>query len=130
MLSNVFKIITFVPRKIYNYTSSINTALEAPLAIRSKMTDFETWVTRMFGTCSSGPLFGKGAADAVEAYACEDGVCFFISCVGCTFDAFGFLANFVPGPNITQVITLPVSAGCKVFVHCCKNKTLPWKGGC
>lgn len=130
MFNKIIKVVTFIPRKIYNYTLSLNTALEAPLALSNKMTDFEKWITRMFGTCSAGPLFGKGAADAVEAYACKDGVCFVVSCVGCAFDALGFIANFVPGPNITQVITLPVSGACKVFVFCCKNKTLPWKGGC
>jgi len=124
----VYKVITFVPRKVFNYTSSLNKLLKAPLVITEKMSAFEIWCTRMFGTCTAGPLFGLGAADAVEAYACDDGICFLISCIGCGFDVIGFLTNFVPGPNITQIITLPGSAGCKVFVHACKNRTLPWKG--
>jgi hypothetical protein len=84
----------------------------------------------MFGGTSSRILFGKGASDAAVADACDDGVCFMVSCVGCGFDTLHFLASFVPGPNITTVVTLHLSAACKVFVWSCKNQTLPWKSGC
>lgn len=128
-MNKVFKVITFVPRKVYHYTKYINTALEAPLAIGDKLTTFETLVTTIFVSTSSGVLFGKGVSDAAIAYACDDGVCFIVSCVGCGFDALQFLASFVPGPNINVVITLPGSAACKTFVWACKNQTLPWKNG-
>lgn len=127
-MNKFFRVITFVPRKVYNYTKSLNTALEAPLAIGDKWTSFEKWVTKVFGSTTGGALFGKGAADAAIAYACDDGVCFVISCIGCGFDALEFLASFVPGPNITVVITLSGSVACKTFVWACKNQTLPWKG--
>lgn len=130
VFSKTLKIITFVPRKIFNYTNNINKALEAPTAIGNKMSDFEKWITKLFGTTTSSGLLARGSVDAAEAYACNDGVCFYVSCVGMMFDALGMVANFVPGPNITQVITLPGSTFCKVFVLNCKNKTLPWKGGC
>ena len=129
-MNNFIRIATFVPRKIWNVTKSINTALEAPLAIGNKWTDFEKWVTKLFGTTTAGSLFGKGAADAAIAYACDDGVCFVVSLIGCGFDTLGFIASFVPGPNITVIITLPGSAACKIFVHACKNQTLPWKKAC
>lgn len=130
MFDKVFKIITFVPRKVITYAKSINTALMAPLELKEKMSAFEVACTKMFGTTSAGILFGKGAADAAEAIACDDKVCFVVSCIGCGFDTLGFVTNFVPGPNVTQIITIPGSMCCKVFVKSCKLKTLPWKGGC
>ncbi len=93
--------VTFVPRKIY-----INTAIEAPLASGDKWTSFEKWVTKVFGSTTGGALFGKGAADGAIAYACDDGVCFVVSCIGCGFDALQFLASFVPGPNFTRFCSL------------------------
>ncbi len=119
-----------MPRKVLNYTKSVNTAIEAPLAIGHKWTSFEKWVTKLFGSTSAGALFGKDASDAVIAYACADGVCFVVSCIGCGFDTLQFLASFVPGPNVTAVVTLPGSVACKMFVWGCKNQKLPWKGGC
>ena len=74
--------------------------------------------------------FGKGAADAAVAYACDDGVCFVVSCVGYGIDALQFRASFAPGPNITTVVTLPISVACKTFVMVCKNQILLWKKGC
>ena len=129
-MNKLFQVVTFVPRKAWSITKNVNKVLEAPVAIEGKWTAFEQWVTKMFGSTSSGILFGKGASDAAVAYACDDGVCFVVSCVGCGFDALQFLASFTPGPNITTVVTLPISAACKTFVFACKNQTLPWKKGC
>lgn len=84
----------------------------------------------MFGSTSSGILFGKGASDAAIVYAWDDGVCFVVSCVGCGFDTLQFVASFAPGPNITTVVRLRISAGWKTFVWGWKNQTLPWKKGC
>ena len=125
-MNRFYQIVTFVPRKLWNYTKAINSVLEASTAVGNKWTSFEKWVTKVFGTTSAGALFGKGASDAAVAYACDDGVCFVISCVGCGFDVLQFLASFVPGPNITVI----GSVACKTFVWACKNQTLPWKGGC
>jgi hypothetical protein len=85
------QVVRFVPRKIFNYTKSINTALEAPLAIGDKWTSFEKWVTKIFGSTSGAALFGKGAGDAAIAYACDDGVCFVISCVVVDLMFYNFL---------------------------------------
>jgi hypothetical protein len=120
-MGKFFQVIGFVPRKIYNYTKSLNTVLEAPLAVGNKWTSFEKWVTKVFGSTSAGSLFGKGAADAAVVYTCDDGVCFVVSCVGCGFDTLQFLASFVPGPNLTVIVSLPGSVACKTFVWACKN---------
>ena len=129
-MRKLFNVLTFVLRKIWTYTKNVNTALEAPLAIQGKWTSFEQWVTKVFGSTAGGALFGKRASNAAIAFACDDGVCFVVSCVGCCFDILQFLASFVPGPNIRVVVTLPGSIACKTFVWACKNQTLPWKGGC
>ena len=126
-MNKLFQVLTFVPRKAWSVAKNVNKVLEAPVAIEGKWTAFEEWVTKMFGGTSSGVLFGKGASDAAIAYACQDGVCFVVSCIGCGADVLQFIACFVPGPNITTVVTLPISAGCKTFVWACKNQTLPWK---
>ncbi len=129
-MNKIFQVVTFVPRKVWRIATNVNKVLEAPVAIEGKWTAFEQWVTKMFGGTTSGILFGKGASDAAVAYACQDGVCFVVSCVGCGVDALQFVASFAPGPNITTIFTLPVSAACKTFVWACKNQTLPWKAGC
>lgn len=123
-MSKFLKIVTFVPRKLWNSTKSINTALEAPLGISKKLSEFEVYLTKLIGGTTE-----KGVADAAEAYACKDGVCFVVSCVGCAADGLQIIAFWVPEPNITNLVTVPISWGCKTFVWSCKNKTLPWKGG-
>ena len=130
MIRKLFQLVTYVPRKAWNVTKNVNKVLEAPVAIEGKFSAFESWVTKMFGSTSAGALFGKGASDAAIAFACDDGVCFYVSCVGCCFYTLQFMSSFVPGPNITTVVTLPVSVACKTFVYACKNEKLPWKTGC
>ena len=129
-MGKIFQVATFIPRKVWNYTKSINTALEAPLGISEKFSSLETYFTKLFGGTTGSCGLGKGAADAAEAIACQDGVCFVVSCVGCVADGLQLIACWVPGPNVTTLITMPLSWGCKTFVWACKNKTLPWKGGC
>lgn len=43
-------------------------------------------------------------------------------------DSLQICASFIPGPNVTAVVTMPVSVGCKVFVWCCQKSKLPWSG--
>lgn len=88
----------------------------------------EFW-SSLGGVSSGGALAGRGAADAAEAWFCQDKVCFTVSCVGMGADALQIAASFVAGPNVTMIATMPVSIGCKSFVAACKGKTLPW-GGC
>ena len=59
----------------------------------------------------------------LEAIACQDGVCAFISGVGVCAYTLSIATSFVPGPNVTSLVTVPVSVGCKVFVYCCKKAT-------
>jgi hypothetical protein len=60
----------------------------------------------------------KGTVDMLEAVACQDGVC---------ADGLSMAAVFISGPNVTTIVTVPVSVGCKVFVYCYKRaKSMPW----
>ena len=127
-MNKVFGVITYVPRKLFNYTKSINTALEAPTAIKESTNQAVTYVSKLTGACVGGAGAAKGSVDALEALACQDGVCFVISCVGVAADGLGVVASFVPGPNVTSLVTVPLSLTCKTFVWCCKRSTLPW--GC
>ena len=71
----------------------------------------------------------KGAIDILEAVACQDGACKVVSGVGVCADGLSIAASFIPGPNVTTGLTVPVFVGCKVFVYCCKKaKKMPW--GC
>jgi hypothetical protein len=122
----ILKIVTWPARKIFNYTKAINTALEAPTAIKEKTDKVYIFCTKITGASTGSMGSAKGCSDALEAYACSDGVCFIVSCVGVTADGLQIIASFVPGPNITALVTTPVSLFCKTFVWCCKRSKLPW----
>lgn len=123
------KITTWPVRKVYNYTLGVNDLIQSSTVIGNAANNGITYVTKITGATTGSMGFAKGSVDALEALACQDGVCFFVSCVGATADGLQIVASFVPGPNVTALITTPVSFGCKVFVYCCKQSKLPW-GGC
>ena len=88
-----------------------------------------TYVTKVTGVSTGAAGAAKGTVDMLEAVACQDGVCAVVSGIGVCADGLSMAASFIPGPNVTTVVTVPVSIGCKVFVHCCKRaKKMPW--GC
>ena len=73
------------------------------------MSDFETYITKLFGGTTGACGIGKGTADAAEAFACQDSVCFTVSCIGVAADVLQVTACWVPGPNITTLLTMPIS---------------------
>ena len=88
-----------------------------------------TYVTKVTGVSTGAAGAAKGTVDMLEAVACQDDVCAVISGIGVCADGLSMAASFIPGPNVTTVVTVPVSVGCKVFVYCCKKaKKMPW--GC
>jgi len=88
-----------------------------------------TYVTKVTGVSVGSAGAAKGTVDMLEAIACQDGICAVVSGIGVCADGLSMAASFIPGPNVTTVITVPVSVGCKVFVYCCKKaKKMPW--GC
>jgi hypothetical protein len=124
------KVITFPFRTIYGYVKSVNTLLNAPVVIGDKYNSMYTTTTKVVGVTVGSCGAAKGVADAAEALACQDGVCFVVSCVGASADVLHMLASFVPGPNFTAVVTVPLSMGCKTFVYCCKRGKMPWNRMC
>jgi hypothetical protein len=115
--------------QIVNGIVNVNINAQSVVGVGDKLSNGAKVVTKISGATTGAAGLAKGSVDVVEALACNDGLCFFISSVGCAADTLQIIASFVPGPNITAVITTPVSVGCKVFVWCCKRSKLPW-GGC
>lgn len=68
--------------------------------------------------------FAKGAVDIAEDLVCQDYVCLTVDCIGVTCDLLTTFTSFVPGPNVTSVVTIPVSFGCKTFRWCCTKSML------
>lgn len=65
----------------------------------------------------------------LEAVACQDGVCAIVSGIEVCADGLSVVMSFIPSPNVTTIITVSISLGCKIFVYCCKKaKKVPW--GC
>lgn len=125
----IVKIATWPFRKAFNYTKGINDLLQSPTIIGNAANDGIEFITKLTGATTGSVGAAKGVVDAAEALACQDGVCFIVSCVGTAADSLQIMASFCPGPNVTALVTTPISWGCKVFVYCCKRAQLPW-GGC
>lgn len=127
-MHKVIKILIWPATKVYSIVSNLNTVLEAPNSIKTGSERMYIFVTKLAGVSAGGAGIGKGASDAVEAAVCGDGICFVVSCVGVAADTLQVVGSFAPGPNVTMLVTQPISLGCKVFVWCCKRSELPW--GC
>jgi hypothetical protein len=108
---------------------SINDSTDNLVKISETADKTLTYVTKVTGVSTGAAGAAKGTVDMLEAMACQDGVCAVVSGVGVCADGLSMAASFIPGPNVTTIITVPVSVGCKVFVYCCKKaKKMPW--GC
>jgi hypothetical protein len=125
-MSKLIKKVTWPIRKIYNYTKGMNDALQSPTVVGNAANEVFEYTTKIVGATTGAAGAAKGSSDALEALACQDGVCFVVSCVGTAADTLQIIASFVPGPNVTALVTTPISVGCKVFVWCCKKSKLPW----
>jgi len=116
------KIVLFIPNKLIAINNSVNKVISLPETTGKTF----TYITKLTGATTGAAGAGKGTVDFLEAVACQDGLCALISAVGVTADSLQICTSFIPGPNITTVVTLPISVGCKVFVWCCKKSKLPW----
>ena len=122
----IMKLVSWPVRKLLNYAENLNTLLQAPMGIKEGVSSGMTWTSKLVGATTGAAQAAKGTVDAAEALICQDGVCFVISCVGVAADSLQILASYVPGPNVTALVTMPISYGCKVFVWACKKSKLPW----
>jgi len=116
------KVIMFIPNKVIR----INKFVEGIIEIPEKVDKTYIVVTKVTGVTIGATGVGKGTADLIEAIACQDGICATVSAIGVCADCLQICASFIPGPNVTTVVTTPISVGCKVFVWCCKRSKLPW----
>ena len=119
------KVVMYVPNKVIAINENVNKVINLPTAADKTF----TYVTKVTGATTGAAGAAKGSVDFAEALACQDGVCAVVSAVGVAADSLQICASFIPGPNVTAVVTMPISVGCKVFVWCCKKSKLPW-GGC
>lgn len=119
------KTLRFVPNKV----SAINKTINSTVNLNDKVDRTFSIVTKVSGVTTGAAGVAKGTVDFAEAMACSDGVCATVSAVGVVADVLQVCASFVPGPNLTVMVTIPTSVACKVFVWCCKRSSLPW-GGC
>jgi len=127
-MSTTIKMLKWPFSKIYNITKGVNDGLQSPTKIGNAANSGIEYITKITGATTGAAGAAKGTVDAIEALACQDGICFAVSCVGTAADSLQICASFVPGPNVTALVTTPISIGCKVFVWCCKKSKLPWKG--
>ena len=126
MVFRVLKnVVMFVPNKLIAINENVNKIINLPTNADKTF----TYVTKVTGATTGAAGAAKGTVDLAEALACQDGICAFVSAVGVAADGLQICTSFIPGPNVTAVVTMPVSVGCKVFVWCCKKSKLPW-GGC
>ena len=79
-------------------------------------------------TTAGGLGFVKGAVDIAEDLVCQDYICLTVDCIGVAADILTCATSFVPGLNVTSVLTIPVSSSCKFLRWCCTKSFL--KIGC
>jgi hypothetical protein len=125
VLSIIKKVIKFIPNKLEVINKNVNKIVEFP----DKVDKTFTYFTKITGATTGVAGVAKGSTDLIEAIACQDGICAFISGVGVVADGLQICTSFIPGPNVTIMVTTPLSMGCKVFVWCCKRSKIPW-GNC
>lgn len=105
---------------------NINDFIDNIVKISETVDKTLTYVTKVKGVSTGA---AKGTVDMLEAVACQDGVCAVISGIGVCADGLSMATSFIPGPNVTTFVTVPVSVGCKVFLYCYKKaKKMAW--GC
>jgi hypothetical protein len=123
VVAKLKSILLWVPNTLKKIDSSVGN-----IAKITETTDKTlNYVTKVTGVTTGAAGAAKGTVDFMEAVACQDGVCAVVSVIGVCADGLSIATSFIPGPNITTIITVPISVGCKVFVWCCKNSKLPWR---
>jgi hypothetical protein len=125
VLPIIKKVVLFIPKKLIAINSSVDKVISFPGTADKTF----TYVTKVTGVVTGAAGAAKGSVDFAEALVCSDGICAVVSAIGVSADLLQVFTSFVPGPNITSIVTMPISVGCKVFVWCCKKSKLPW-GSC
>jgi hypothetical protein len=106
---------------IYNLAVKLNNNLLIIIETPTRIVNGYNDATKVASVATGGLGVVKGTVDCIEAVSCGDGVCAAVSCIGICADTLHIFASFIPGPNVTSVVTIPVSVSCKYFVYLCKN---------
>jgi hypothetical protein len=122
VLPVVKKVVMFIPNKLV----AINKNVDKVISLPENADKTFTYISKVTGATTGAAGAAKGSVDLAEAVACQDGVCAVVSAIGVAADGLQICTSFIPGPNVTSIVTMPISVGCKVFVWCCKKSKLPW----
>jgi hypothetical protein len=114
--------------RLVTTVKNINDSTDNMVKISETADKTLTYLTKVTGVSTGAAGAAKGTVDLLEAVACQDGVCAVVSGIGVCADGLSMATSFIPGPNVTTLVTVPVSVGCKVFGYCCKRAKMPW--GC
>lgn len=101
------KAVMFVPNKLTAINNSINKIVDFPNAADRTF----TFVSKCTGVTTGAAGAAKGSVDFLEAVACQDGICAFVSGVGVVADGLQICTSFIPGPNVSVIVTMPLSIG-------------------
>lgn len=122
ILPFVKKVVMFIPKKLLAINHNIDKIINRP-----ENTDKTfTFITKVTRATTGAAGAAKGIVDFAEAVPCQAGVFATVSAIGVAADALQICTSFIPGPNLTAVVTMPISYGYKVFVWCCKRSKLPF----
>lgn len=94
--------------KVFRSPESLNTVLEARLGVKQQSQKTFIFVTKLTGATTGAAGAEKGAVHEAEVFACGNGVCFVVCCVGVAADSLEIVAIFVLGPNLTSLVTTPI----------------------
>lgn len=115
----------FVPNKLIAINASVNKTIDFPNTADKTF----NYITKVTGATIGAAGAAKGSVDLAEALACQDDIFAIVSGIEVAADGLQICASFIPGPNLTAIVRMPISFTCKVFLCCCKKSKLPW-GSC
>lgn len=107
--------------KTYSYVKGVNAALSMPTVVCEVSSNRFVYTTKLVGATTGTCGIRKRASDALEALACQDRVCFLISCISVSADSLTVADSYVSDANFASLVTMPISVGCKSFVWACKK---------
>jgi hypothetical protein len=91
---------------------NINHSTDNMVKISETADKILTYVTKVTGVSTGDAGTTKRIVDMLEAIVCQDGIC---------ADGLSMATLFISRPNVTTVVTVPLSIGCNSFDWCCKR---------
>lgn len=111
-LKGLKRVVMFIPNKLTIINSDINQIISFPEKIDKTFTYF----TKVTGVTTGAAAAAKGSLGLTEVITCSDGVCAVILAIGVIADSLQICTSCIPGPNLTNIITIPISVTCKTFI--------------